>query len=311
MAQPGIIVLIDPSVVNSVPGPFILRSLSSSEDNPLISTKRKTFTYRVQPLEIYSSISWVFKKNKKDLEWSLSPQHLIILKGSELGELIFRNGFDTWLSHLNCSKNVTVVVYQYQSYFGQVERFAQKKKTARVRGETLASNQGPIVTHLHAQKALCDAQLKHGINYIIFNTDYDKIGDVVYHYTRAISECEEKERKRISSDDYGFYAPSAKGNIAVNSNGIGCLNLWQNWLMQISHFVGIDRAKAITNIYPSPSALIKALSRAEYPEKLLADIQVRRGADLMTGGSIKIGIEASRKIAKMFLSLDGNEMLQK
>ncbi|CAB4060391.1 EME1 [Lepeophtheirus salmonis] len=283
--EPGIIVLIDPSVVNSVPGPFILRSLSSSEDNPLISTKRKTFTYRVQPLEIYSSISW---RIKKDLEWSLSPQHLIILKGSELGELIFRNGFDTWLSHLNCSKNVTVIVYQYQSYFGQVERFAQKKKTARVRGETLASNQGPIVTHLHAQKALCDAQLKHGINYIIFNTDYDKIGDVVYHYTRAISECEEKERKRISSDDYGFYAPSAKGNIA--------------------ELIG---QKAITNIYPSPSALIKALSRAEYPEKLLADIQVRRGADLMTGGSIKIGIEASRKIAKMFLSLDGNEMLQK
>ena len=75
--------------------------------------------------------------------------------------------------------------------------------------------------------------------------------------------------------------------------------------------MGIEQAQAIVQQYGTIQALVRAYRTCPSENEaklLLAEIQVRRGAGVLTT-TRKIGPVMSEKIWKLFTSLDGNELL--
>lgn len=99
-----------------------------------------------------------------------------------------------------------------------------------------------------------------------------------------------------------------KSQAKVGKEGQGLINLWKD-LLESFPLVSSDQAQAICALYPSPLLLKKAYDQAgSSGGMLLADIQVRRGAGVLSSVR-RIGPELSQKIHKFLTSTNPDELI--
>lgn len=97
-----------------------------------------------------------------------------------------------------------------------------------------------------------------------------------------------------------------KSQAKVSKDGQGLINLWKD-ILESFPLVSSDQAQAICAHYPSPLLLKKAYEQTGNP-LLLADIQVRRGAGVLSSVR-RIGPELSQKIHKFLTLASPNELI--
>ncbi|XP_023335234.1 crossover junction endonuclease EME1 isoform X2 [Eurytemora carolleeae] len=170
------------------------------------------------------------------------------------------------------------MVYNYATYFKTDKNAQERMRKAAVRGEN--------VNPRGWKECACN----------------------VFHQTRAVAEAPEKLKKSVSSSaSFEFYA-KAEGKDCISPKNL--VEYWKQVLMQVT-IISLEKASAITRVYPSPSSLIQAYrtcdSRKE-AECLLANIEIRR-LDTLVGGIRRIGDEISRKVYLALMSDDETSLL--
>lgn len=156
-----------------------------------------------------------------------------------------------------------------------------------------------------------DLQLQFNCVIKFAENDHD-LASLILSFTKAITVAPEKRLKNLSP--FSFHVDTMKQYKAIRVD-IDQANktlepLWKQILQQFPH-MGIEQAQAIVNQYGTVQALVQAYKRCSTENEgrlLLADIQVRRGAGVLTT-TRKIGPQMSEKIWKLFTSLDGNDLL--
>ena len=156
-----------------------------------------------------------------------------------------------------------------------------------------------------------DLQLQFNCVIKFAENDHD-LASLILSFTKAITVAPEKRLKNLSP--FSFHVDTMKQYKAIRVD-IDQANktlepLWKQILQQFPH-MGIEQAQAIVNQYGTVQALVQAYKRCPTENErrlLLADIQVRRGAGVLTT-TRKIGPQMSEKIWKLFTSLDGNDLL--
>lgn len=132
----------------------------------------------------------------------------------------------------------------------------------------------------------------------------DELGDLVLCYTKSVGEYLSKIE---GAENLIFCDKSIeKSQAKVGKDGQGLINLWKDMLESFP-LVSSDQAQAICSQYPSPLLLKRAYEQTGNP-LLLADIQVRRGAGVLS--SVKrIGPELSQKIHKFLTKCLPKELI--
>jgi crossover junction endonuclease EME1 len=156
-----------------------------------------------------------------------------------------------------------------------------------------------------------ELQLQHHCIVKYAEQDHD-LSALLLSFTKAVTVAPEKRLKNLSP--FTFHVDTLKQFKAIRVD-IDQANktlepLWKQILQQF-HQMGIEQAQAIVQQYGTIHALVDAYRRCPSENEaklLLADIQVRRGAGVLTT-TRKIGPQMSEKIWKLFTAIDGNELL--
>ncbi|CAF3107152.1 unnamed protein product, partial [Rotaria sp. Silwood2] len=135
---------------------------------------------------------------------------------------------------------------------------------------------------------------------------------LILSFTKAITVAPEKRLKNLSP--FTFHIDTMKQyksiRIDIDQTNKTLEQLWKQILQQFPQ-MGIEQAQAVVNQYGTVQALVQAYKRCQTENEaklLLADIQVRRGAGVLTT-TRKIGPQMSEKIWKLFTSTNGNDLL--
>lgn len=141
--------------------------------------------------------------------------------------------------------------------------------------------------------------------------DHD-LASLIFSFTKAVTVAPEKRLKNLSP--FSFHVDTMKQykaiRIDMDQSNKTLDQLWKQILQQFSH-MGIEQAQAIVNQYGTIQALVQAYKQCQTENDaklLLADIQVRRGAGVLTT-TRKIGPQMSEKIWKLFTSTNENDLL--
>lgn len=213
------------------------------------------------------------------------------------------------------SKKITIVIVGLNAY----HRLVKTKKNEEFRNKALGGNEAavkrkkkeqlvPTISKEEIDSQLINLQLTTNF-YIRFCEDMSDLSKLICSFSKAIAEAPFK-KATVSSLEFSTMQ-SNKVAFKVCNDGYGISQVWNQQLQQ---FYGVrnDTSSAITQLYPTPLSLMKAyenLSKSE-GEKLLQDIQIRRGVGVLQTQR-RVGIELSKKIYKLFTSLDGDEALGK
>jgi crossover junction endonuclease EME1 len=135
---------------------------------------------------------------------------------------------------------------------------------------------------------------------------------LILSFTKAVTVAPEKRLKNLSP--FSFHVDTMKQykpiRIDIDQGNKTLEQLWKQILQQFPH-MGIEQAQAIVNQYGTIQALVQAYKQCQTENQaklLLADIQVRRGAGVLTT-TRKIGPQMSEKIWKLFTSTNENDLL--
>ncbi len=131
-----------------------------------------------------------------------------------------------------------------------------------------------------------------------------ELTDLILSFTKAVSEYADKHEK---AENIIFCDSKGESKSKIGKDGQGLLNLWKD-MLECFPMVSCDQAQAICASYPSPFLLYQAYKNCSKPEMLLADIQVRRGAGVLSSVR-RIGPELSQKVHKLFTSKNPNLLL--
>ncbi|CAF3981603.1 unnamed protein product, partial [Rotaria sp. Silwood1] len=154
-------------------------------------------------------------------------------------------------------------------------------------------------------------QLQHNSIIKYAEKEHD-LAILILSFTKAITVAPEKRLKNLSP--FSFHVDTMKQykaiRIDIDQTNKTLELLWKQILQQFSH-MGIEQAQAIVNQYGTIQALVQAYNKCQTENEaklLLADIQVRRGAGILTT-TRKIGPQMSEKIWKLFTSTNGSDLL--
>jgi hypothetical protein len=171
---------------------------------------------------------------------------------------------------------------------------------------SLTSVKSHDLDHIYLQ-----LQLKYHCIVKYADNEHD-LATLILSFTKAVTVAPEKRLKHLSP--FTFHVDTLKQfkpiRIDTNQTSRTLEQLWKQILQQFQQ-MGIEQAQAIVQQYGTVQALIQAYrqcSTENQAKLLLADIQVRRGAGILTT-TRKIGPQMSEKIWKLFTSNDGNELL--
>ena len=203
--------------------------------------------------------------------------------------------FQTINDKYKCKKSITIVIIGVNS--------------SLTLGKSLTRSSNIKVTDL--DNIYLDLQLQFNCVIKFAENDHD-LSSLILSFTKAVTVAPEKRLKNLSP--FSFHVDTLKQYKAIRVD-IDQANktldlLWKQILQQFPH-MGIEQAQAIVNQYGTIQSLIQAYEQCatENDAKLLlADIQVRRGAGVLTT-TRKIGPQMSEKIWKLFTSMDGNDLL--
>lgn len=123
----------------------------------------------------------------------------------------------------------------------------------------------------------------------------EELKELILSYTKSVSEYADKHEK---AENIIFCDSKGDSKSKIGKDGQGLLNLWKD-ILECFPLVSCDQAQAICASYPSPFLLYEAYKKCSKPEMLLADIQVRRGAGVLSSVR-RIGPELSKKVHKFF-----------
>jgi len=156
-----------------------------------------------------------------------------------------------------------------------------------------------------------DLQLQFNCILKYAENDHD-LASLILSFTKAITVAPEKRLKNLSP--FSFHADTMKQykpiRVDIDQANKTLDQLWKQILQQFPQ-MGIEQAQAIVNQYGTIQALVQAYKQCQTENQaklLLADIQVRRGAGVLTT-TRKIGPQMSEKIWKLFTSTDGNALI--
>ena len=154
-------------------------------------------------------------------------------------------------------------------------------------------------------------QLEHHCVIKFAEQDID-LASLILSFTKAVTVAPEKRLKNLSP--FSFHVDSMKQmkpiRVDIEHGNKTLEPLWKQILQQF-HQMGIEQAQAIVQQYGTMQALKQAYENCidkNQAKLLLADIQVRRGAGVLTT-TRKIGPQMSEKIWKFLTSSDPNELL--
>jgi crossover junction endonuclease EME1 len=156
-------------------------------------------------------------------------------------------------------------------------------------------------------------ELQLQFNCIIkFTENEHNLALLILSFTKAVTVAPEKRLKNLSP--FSFHVDTMKQykpiRIDIDQGNKTLEQLWKQILQQFPH-MGIEQAQAIVNQYGTIQALVQAYKQCPTENEaklLLADIQVRRGAGVLTT-TRKIGPQMSEKIWKLFTSTNENDLL--
>jgi len=168
----------------------------------------------------------------------------------------------------------------------------------------------PSVTKDEMEKHLIRVQLTTCLSVRMCETMMD-FSRLIMSFTKAMAEAPFKKGP-TSALQFSTVQSQNKASFKVCDDGHGILEVWNQQLQQ---FYGVrnDTSQAITQVYPTPLSLMRAYQQTDdlkQAQNLCADIPVRRGAGVLQT-TRRIGPDLSKKLHKLFTSLDGDESLGK
>ena len=167
------------------------------------------------------------------------------------------------------------------------------KTTAKSKKHDLSKSEiNFVILHLELKENVCVRSYESG----------DELRDLVLSYSKSISEYDQKQSQASGIIFCEKSSEKSQGKVSKDP-----INLWKE-MIECFPMVSSDQAQAICLAYPSPLLLKKAYEKASSPELLLADIQVRRGAGVLSSVR-RIGPELSQKIHKLFTAFNADELL--
>ena len=147
---------------------------------------------------------------------------------------------------------------------------------------------------------------------IKFAENEHDLATLILSFTKAVTVAPEKRLKNLSP--FSFHVDTLKQfkpiRVDIDHANKTLEPLWKQILQQF-HQMGIEQAQAIVQQYGTIQALVQAYQQCRTEDEakgLLADIQVRRGAGVLTT-TRRIGPQMSEKIWKLFTSTNGNDFL--
>lgn len=214
-----------------------------------------------------------------------------------------------------CNTNKSNMLDLFQTINNKYK--SKKSITIVIIGANSSLNLSKLLTRSSSIKSIdldniyIDLQLQ--FNCILKFTENDhNLSSLILSFTKAITVAPEKRLKNLSP--FSFHVDTMKQykpiRIDIDQTNKTLDQLWKQILQQFSH-MGIEQAQAIINQYETIQTLIQAYKQCQTENEaklLLADIQVRRGAGVLTT-TRKIGPQMSEKIWKLFTSIDGNDLL--
>ena len=205
--------------------------------------------------------------------------------------------FQTINSKYNSKKSITIVVIGVNSSLNLTK--------------TIPRSSGIKSTDL--DNIYLDLQLQFNCIMKYAENEHD-LASLILSFTKAVTVAPEKRLKNMSP--FSFHVDAMKQykpiRVDIDQANKTLEQLWKQILQQFPH-MGTEQAQAIVNQYGSVQALVQAYrscTNENQAKLLLADIQVRRGAGVLTT-TRKIGPQMSEKIWKLFTSNDGNDLLKK
>jgi len=203
--------------------------------------------------------------------------------------------FQTINSKYNSKKSITIVVIGVNSSLNLTK--------------TIPRSSGIKSTDL--DNIYLDLQLQFNCIMKYAENEHD-LASLILSFTKAVTVAPEKRLKNMSP--FSFHVDAMKQykpiRVDIDQANKTLEQLWKQILQQFPH-MGTEQAQAIVNQYGSVQALVQAYrscTNENQAKLLLADIQVRRGAGVLTT-TRKIGPQMSEKIWKLFTSNDGNDLL--
>ncbi|CAF0909856.1 unnamed protein product [Didymodactylos carnosus] len=206
--------------------------------------------------------------------------------------------FDTINNNFSMKKSTTICVVGVSSFNNLCKMLNQKKPRLTIKQNDL-------------ENVLVQLQLLNQCVIKYVENDND-LALLVLSFTKAVSVAPQKRLKNQSP--FTFHVDSMKKLKAIRidpENSNQCLQLLWKQVLQQFPLVGIEQAQAISNQYPTIQSLVSAYDQCQTEveaKRLLADIQVRRGAGVLTT-TRKIGPQLSEKIWKFFKSENGMDLL--
>jgi len=201
---------------------------------------------------------------------------------------------------------VTLLINSFKQHLKSVSNKTSKKpeKEDLIKKKTKSKGVSrPILSKSEINSVIIHLELAENCCVRTYETS-DELRDLILSYTKSISEYADKLEKAGSVI---FCESKSDSKSKIGKDGQGLLNVWKD-ILECFPMVSCDQAQAICASYPSPYLLNEAYLSTRKPEMLLADIQVRRGAGVLTSVR-RIGPELSQKVYKFFTSKNSNELL--
>ncbi|XP_053688752.1 crossover junction endonuclease EME1 [Sabethes cyaneus] len=163
------------------------------------------------------------------------------------------------------------------------------------------------VGRTETETALTEAQLFTGCSHQLLETA-EEVGNFVSQLGKSLAELPYKQQQYEKYSGEQLYLGNEKKGCVRVEGTAGLHQLYQNQLIKIPS-VTLEVAEAIISVYPSLKQLIDAFRFAADGPNLLADIPIRRAAGPITSSIRRIGPELSKKIYRLYSSVDPKQEL--
>lgn len=235
--------------------------------------------YRVESQLIPKSITWRRKVeesyvNEKHEVCSTTQtvdenQLLLVWDCEETVKHVSDNTLNTTVGNIKSllpDKELTLVMYQMESYFQYTKNMKNRAAQEEILGEegrkkTKAKNDKrfanlPRISRKKFEECLVKIQLMHGVHSRVIELKAEMVL-LIHQYTKSLASLPAKaERKQEESKVDWFANCDNRDTVQVNKDGNGLKRLWQQQLCQFN-LMSLEAAEAILSEYKSPLHLME------------------------------------------------------
>ncbi|UJR22847.1 hypothetical protein I4U23_025876 [Adineta vaga] len=264
----------------------------------------KKAKYLIESMPVPNTITWSISNVANNIDEEFVSQLLLLMTIDQFFQFVsvcninknnMSDLFQTINNKYNSKKSITIVIIGVNS--------SLSLSKSLTRSSTIKSTD---LDHIYL-----DLQFQFNCIVKYAENDHD-LASLIFSFTKAVTVAPEKRLKNLSP--FTFHVDTLKQykpiRVDIDQGNKTLESLWKQILQQFPH-MGIEQAQVIVNQYGTIQNLVQAYKQCatENDAKLLlADIQVRRGAGVLTT-TRKIGPQMSEKIWKLFTSMDGNVLI--